>query len=66
MIIVKRSKQVKVYFIVVENVRVQTHQPNQVNKIPQASPNGKSPFEVVIRREVDVEKLKDEQDCEDY
>ena len=64
MIIVESSQKVEVDFVVVENVSVDSHEPNQINEVKESSPDGKGSFEVIVGCKIDFEVNDDEKDCD--
>lgn len=66
MVIIKSSQKIKVYLIVIKDVGVYTHEPDEKNKVPKSSPNGKSSLKVVICRKVNIKELKNKDDSQDY
>ena len=55
MVIVKGSQKIEVNLEIVEYVGVDTDEPDQVDKVPKSSPNGKSPLKVCVSCKVYLE-----------
>jgi hypothetical protein len=61
-VVVECSQQIKVDLVVVEYIGIGANKPNEVDEIKESPPYGKGAFEVVVRREVDLEVDDDEDD----
>lgn len=59
-VVVKSCQQVEVDFVVVENVSVDAHQPNQIDEVPQAPPYREGFLEIQVSIKVYLEVHNDE------
>lgn len=63
MVVIESSQKIEVNFVVVENVSVYAHQPNQVDEIPKPTPYWKSLFETCVCVEVYLKVHNNKNDC---